>query len=213
MKVQKIKNRSTMFTYPTIDGWDLNLHLIVGEHNNYVIDTGLGTQSMVPVMDHINKELPIVVINTHFHWDHIWGNSVFSDCPIIAHRLCREIIEAEWDDMLKKNGRYVSGDAEKCLPNLVFEKELNFPEDGIRLFYTPGHTVDSISVLDEKDKVLNLGDNVGDTVDEIVPSLDCSKEQFIESLDKVKTYDFDTLVSGHCTVLEKSAIDKILSLV
>lgn len=213
MKVQKIKNRSTMFTCPTVDGWDLNLHLIVGEQNNYLIDTGLGTQSIVPVMDYINKELPIVVINTHFHWDHIWGNSVFSDCNIISHRLCREIIEAEWDDMLQKNGKYVSGEAKKCLPNLVFEKELYFPEDGIRLLYTPGHTIDSISVLDEKEKVFNFGDNVGDTVEEIVPSIDGTKEQYIDTLKKVKTYDFDTLVSGHCTVLDKSAIDTILNLV
>lgn len=30
------------------------------------------------------------VINTHHHWDHSWGNQVFSDAVIIGHELCRE---------------------------------------------------------------------------------------------------------------------------
>ena len=211
MKVQKINNRSIMFT-SIEDGWDLNIHLIVAENNNYLIDTGLGTGSIAPVLDHINIDIPIVVINTHYHWDHIWGNSIFADCTIISHSLCRQIIETKWDEMLEKNRRYVCGKAEKCLPNLVFEKELYFPEDGIRLIYTPGHTIDSISVLDEKDGVINLGDNIGDTIDEIVPNLNCDKQVYAKSLGKLKDYGFDKIVSGHNVVLEKDTIDNILAL-
>lgn len=210
MKVQKIKSRSVVFTYQTVDEWDLNVHLIVGDKYNYIIDTGFGAGSMVPVMDYINKDNPIVVINTHYHWDHIWGNCVFEDCMIVSHRLCREMISEQWDEMIQNNRKYVDGKAEKCMPNVVFEDELRFLEDGIRLIYTPGHTIDCISVLDEKDKVINLGDNVGDTVDEIVPCVDSDTNIYIESLEKVKTLDFDTCVSGHNIVLGKDVLDQIL---
>jgi cyclase len=42
-----------------------------------------------------------LVINTHFHSDHTWGNQVFQ-CPILAHHLCRERmienLEGPWTD-------------------------------------------------------------------------------------------------------------------
>ncbi|SHJ93000.1 hypothetical protein SAMN02745163_02853 [Clostridium cavendishii DSM 21758] len=46
------------------------------------------------------------------------------------------------------------------LPDFVFENELYFSEDKIKLFHIPGHTIDLISVLDEEDNVLLVGDNI-----------------------------------------------------
>ena len=50
---------------------------------------------------------------------------------------------------------YIMGEVEMCLPNLVFENAIYFPDDKIRIFHTPGHPIDSISVFDEEEKVLN----------------------------------------------------------
>jgi glyoxylase-like metal-dependent hydrolase (beta-lactamase superfamily II) len=104
------------------------------------------------------------------------------------------------------------GEVEICLPNLVFEKELYFPDDKIRIIYTPGHTVDSISVIDEVEKVIHVGDNIGDTADEIVPNIYCEKDLYIDTLSKYIEMDFDTCVSGHNTILGKDVINKILYL-
>ncbi|AOT68637.1 MBL fold metallo-hydrolase [Geosporobacter ferrireducens] len=212
MRIQKVKNRGVLFTYSS--EWDLNLYLIQGEKYNYIIDTGLGPISIAPVKEYIkNDNKPIIVINTHYHWDHIWGNSALEDCIIISHKHSREMIESEWENMIHKNKRYARGELEICLPNLVFDGELYFQEDKIRLIYTPGHTIDSISVLDEKEKVLNAGDNIGDTIEEIVPSIYTDRQTYLDTLYRYRNMDFDTCVSGHNIILGKEVIDQIISLV
>lgn len=208
VKIQKVKNRGFLFTFDNSTEWDLNIHLIKGKNYNFLIDTGLGSLSIGPIKEYIDNK-PIIVINTHYHWDHIWGNGVFKDSLIISHKLCREIIDSKWDDMINKNKHYCYGDVEKTLPNLVFEKELYFPEDQIRIIHTPGHTIDSISVIDEEDHVINVGDNIGDTVEEIVPDV-CEKELYVDTLLKYKEIDFDTCISGHNVVLGKQVIETIM---
>jgi len=211
MEIKKIKNRNVLFTSSPSDFWDLNLHLIMGEKNNYIIDTGLGSLGVAPIKEYIkNDPKPVVVINTHYHWDHIWGNSSMKDNIIISHKLCREMIESNWEVMMQKNKGYVCGEAEMYLPNLVFEEELYFPEDKIRIIYTPGHTIDSITVIDEEEKVINAGDNIGDNMDEIVPSLYCDPKLYNDTLLKYQKIDFDTCISGHNVVQGKEVIEKIL---
>lgn len=209
MRIQKIKNRGTLFTYTTSSGWDLNVHLIMGEKYNYIIDTGLGSLSINPIKEYIkDSNKPIIVINTHYHWDHIWGNGSLRNYIIISHKLCREMIESKWKDMMHKNKQYCYGEVEMNLPNLLFEKELYFPEDKIRIIYTPGHTIDSVSVIDEEEKVINVGDNI----DEIIPSIYCEKDLYIDTLLKYRNMDFDTCISGHNVILGKEIIEKILSI-
>ena len=58
----------------------------------YIIDTFCGST----FMDIIKADYPgkdFVVINTHYHFDHIWGNYSFSHCPIYAHQLCKTMIQ------------------------------------------------------------------------------------------------------------------------
>lgn len=212
MKIQKIKNRGILFTSNVSSEWDLNIYLIMGEKYNYIIDTGVGSLSIDPIVEYIKKNnKPTILINTHHHWDHIWGNSSLRDYIIISHKLCKEMIESKWEDMILKNKQYCHGEVEMCLPNLTFERELYFSEDKIRIIYTPGHTIDSISVIDEEEKVINVGDNVGDTMEEIIPSIYCEKDLYIDTLLKYKELDFDICLSGHNKILGKEVIDKILS--
>jgi len=211
MQITKIKNRGVLFTHSN-PGWDLNVYLIMGKKYNYIIDTGLGSLSIDPIKEfRKNDNKKTIVINTHYHWDHVWGNGSLKDCIIVSHKLCREMIQSNWEEMMQKNNQYCYGEVEIYLPNLVFEKELYFAEDKIKLFHTPGHTLDSISVLDEEDNVLLLGDNVGDSIEDIIPSY-CEKDVYINTMKKYEEMDFDTCISGHNTILKKEVIGKILSM-
>ncbi len=210
MKIQKIKERGILFIFDSF-GWNLNVHLILGKRYNYLIDTGLGPLCIEPVKEYIvGGDRPLMVINTHYHWDHIWGNASLKDSVIISHKLCRDKIKAEWDAMLEKNRQYCCGNVEMRLPDIVFDSELYFPEDKVRILYTPGHTIDSISVMDEEDRVINLGDNIGDTVEEIVPNIYSEKDIYVDTLLKYSKMDFDFCVSGHNDVLGKNVIKDIL---
>lgn len=209
MKIEKLSGRHIIFKY-NITEWDLNIHLIAGQKYNYLIDTGLGSESVEPVMEYLKSNgNPIIVINTHHDWDHIWGNCAFRDHTIIAHWRCREMILEEWEEMLIGNRQYVRGEASMYLPNLVFSDTLYFPDDKIRLFHTPGHTPDSISILDEVERVINVGDNIGDTVDEILPSIETTKEVYLNTLSRYMALDIQACVSGHNVVLGKEVFDMI----
>ncbi len=197
-------------TFDDIPDWNLNIHLILGSRYTYVIDTGLGDKSMEPVMQYLQPGKPAVAVNTHYHWDHVWGNGVFKDGLIVSHRLCLARLEEVWDEALRENRGYMAGNVSKCLPNLVFDGSLYFPEDGILLLHTPGHTIDSISVIDERDGVINAGDNIGDDMDHIVPELDCSREVYAATLKAYIKAGADTCVSGHNDVLASDIFVQIL---
>jgi len=211
MKIEKIGTRSVVFT-EFISEWNsgLNMHLILGENRNYLIDTGLGSEDMSYIKEYLeNDSKPLIIINTHYHWDHIWGNHCFKDELIISHSKCRQAIEDKWDGMLNTNKHLIKGKVELKLPNLVFDDELYFSDDKIKLFYTPGHTIDGISVFDKIDGVLNAGDNIGDTIEKIVPEIYSDNELYRRSLQLYKQLDVNFCVSGHNIVLGKDVFDQI----
>ena len=210
MKPVKITDRNIMFTEPMGRYHDLNLGLILGVKSNYIIDTGLGSGSVAPILEYIGSDTkPVIVINTHCHWDHVWGNWVFDKNLIISHTLCRELEDELWDDVIREYSGYIDGEIHKCIPNMVFEGYLRFPDDGIGIFHTPGHSADCISVFDTIDRVLYAGDNIGDTEEDIVPWIDTDIETFRNLIEFYKKYDFDYCISGHNKPQKKAVLSRM----
>ena len=201
MKLTKITDRTIMLTVPESADSAVNLALIMGVKHNFIIDTGVGSNSVAPLLEHIGDDKkPIIVINTHGDWDHVYGNCVFENGIIVGHKLCRERMDKEWEEKLqwvKENGRIIDGEVRKCLPNVVFDGTLHFPEDGISIFHTPFHTVDDINVYDAVDKILHIGDNFGFAEGKAYPWGKC-ENAFRRLIDAYKKYDFDICLSGHC---------------
>lgn len=191
-----------MFTVPEAGGI-VNMGLILGEKHNFIVDTGMGESNVKGILEYIGDDSkPIIVINTHADWDHIFGNSAVKDRLIVAHVLCRNIIDANWGaepkegEYIRKNRDFIDSEVHKCLPNLVFEGSLHFPDDGITVFHSPGHTEDSISVYDATQKVLYIGDNfaIYDGVAYLWTKDLQASEQMIENY---KPYDFDICIMSH----------------
>lgn len=61
-------------------GFSMNTGLIVGEDRAAVIDTGSGPREAAGLYAAIRRitDLPLLVINTHAHGDHVFGNSYFA---------------------------------------------------------------------------------------------------------------------------------------
>jgi glyoxylase-like metal-dependent hydrolase (beta-lactamase superfamily II) len=65
-------------------------HLIVGRERAILLDTGMGVANIRTEVERIT-DLPVTVVNSHAHWDHIGGNALFDD--ILIH-------PAEADDLI-----------------------------------------------------------------------------------------------------------------
>ena len=66
---------------------NLNCGLIVGEQRSVVVDTRIYHSQGVELLESVREITPteVVVVNTHAHYDHCFGNSAFRDSQIYAH--------------------------------------------------------------------------------------------------------------------------------
>jgi glyoxylase-like metal-dependent hydrolase (beta-lactamase superfamily II) len=212
MDITKVGSRGELFTFYDI-GIATNVYVIYGQNHVYIIDTYLGPEVMQKVNEHIEKKAgnsTKVIINTHSHWDHIWGNSLYSSDLIIAHKRCRELIEEEGTAELDKYRQYEKGKVELVYPNMTFTDKIYFEEDSIILYYTPGHTDDCISVIDKADKVLYAGDNI----ERPIPYLSSIQlEKYVDTLKDYLNNEIDIVIGGHTGIEDKTLIEENLEYV
>jgi cyclase len=112
----------------------------------------LVTPRLVLALKKINDSANIrIVVNTHFHRDHIEGNAVLSrSSTIIAHENVLKRLSAK--------GSWASNDA---LPHITFTEKLtiHFNGEDILLFHLPnGHTDNDVFVYFTASKVIHMGD-------------------------------------------------------
>lgn len=205
MGIRKIGNRGLLFTYDDL-GIPTNIYVIVTENKYFIIDTYLGEDIVREIDRYLKDNYGIkenIVINTHSDWDHIWGNSYFANDTIIAHRYCREDIIKNGEYYLEKYSEYKRGFKYLALPNIIFEEKIIFPEEHIEIFYSKGHSLDSISIYDSEERILYGGDNIEKPIPHI-QSKDI--KSYIETLDNYLKMEIDIVLGGHILVEDKSII-------
>lgn len=79
---------------------------IITDHGDVlVIDSGISVAEAKPLREIANQyraQGSLALFNTHPHLDHVFGNEVFSDCPIIAQQGVRETLLKTGDQMLAR---------------------------------------------------------------------------------------------------------------
>jgi glyoxylase-like metal-dependent hydrolase (beta-lactamase superfamily II) len=83
------------------ESMDLNVSLIVGEGACLVVDTRATEAQGRDLAEAIRTVTPHpwVVVNTHFHFDHTFGNSVFRPAEIWGHRRCAQQLVEDGERM------------------------------------------------------------------------------------------------------------------
>lgn len=146
--------------------------LVLGERTAVLIDTGLGIDNIKRVVNKLTK-LPIVVLTTHVHWDHIGSHGEFSN--IYVH-------EAEKEWLINGNGvpisyvrKEVFRDISKPIPDgfvvNTYEMYTGVPNGLLRdgdeidlgnrkliIYHTPGHSPGHIAIFDNSRGYLFTGD-------------------------------------------------------
>jgi len=146
-------------------------YLILGEKRAILFDTGMGISDIKKIVSKLTK-LPIAVLNSHTHDDHVGGNWEF------------DTIYSMDTDFSRQNGRGSREDAQAeitpdqicgTLPSAFDTKAYQtrpwkiskYIHDGeridlggrvIEVIATPGHTPDAISLFDRTNGLLFTGD-------------------------------------------------------
>lgn len=203
-----------------------NIYLLEGKDSALLIDTGIGAVDLADYIKRITS-LPLIVINTHGHPDHVGSNNQFES--VYAHpnefEMIRQFTSKEMHKtMLQYMVQVPVPDSVKFNPSdSSFMTTLKPVKDGqhielgeriIEVIYTPGHTKGSICLLDEKNKLLFTGDNIKSLVwmhmEESEPL-----EIYLNSLRKVQgmAIRFDSLLPGHDAPIRKDFLDEQITCV
>lgn len=83
------------------ESMDLNVTVVVGAGACLVVDTQASEKQGRDLAEAIRTVTPHpwVVVNTHFHFDHTFGNAVFRPAEIWGHRRCAEALVTDGETM------------------------------------------------------------------------------------------------------------------
>jgi len=136
-------------------------YLIAGSERAILFDAGPGYQDIRAVAESLT-DIPITFIPSHFHYDHTGNQITFEqvavvDLPRLRERAPDNKLTLTWPEHL---GSLEGVDA----PTLDVDEWLPIGSDielghrSLRVLYTPGHTDDSISLLDISSGAIFVGD-------------------------------------------------------
>lgn len=200
----------TTFSISEYNHWEkFHSYLLIGKESALLIDTGLGIGKIKKVVNSIT-DLPILVVATHIHWDHIGGHGEFSkhfvheleeNWIINGIPLPLEIIKRNVTKEVKRFpeefdiGDYKVFTSEVC--NVIHDGyKFDLGEREIEVIHTPGHSPGHICLYEKDKKYLFSGDLIyKGKLYANYPSTD--PQLFSESVRKVSNLDVDRILPSH----------------
>lgn len=148
-------------------------YLILGSKKACLVDTGLGIGNIRKVVDEIT-DLPVEVITTHVHWDHIGGHHLFNNISVhvndkewlekgfplpvdkVKENLIKDVNEERFpNDFNIDNYRLFTGEP----THILFDNEIiNLGNRKLQVLHTPGHSPGHICLYEKERGYLFSGD-------------------------------------------------------
>ena len=148
-------------------------YLVVGSRKALLFDTGMGIAAIRPLVEQLTK-LPVTVLNSHTHYDHIGGNHEFTRILAMDTAFTRERAVHGYSNQVMKEevsqeslcgrlpkGFDVNSYRARPFPIAGTVRDGNVIELGgrrLEVLAVPGHTPDSIALLDRNNRLLFTGD-------------------------------------------------------
>lgn len=193
------------YAYVQDDGtwWINNAGFVAGDDGVILIDTCSTEERTRSLLEAVRTvtDAPIrLVVNTHHHGDHTYGNHLTAPAAIVAHRACRSEALATGIKLYPETFAQPNwGDLQLSPPTVTFESRLDLwaGETLIELHHIggPAHTVGDVVVWVPSERVLYTGDLVfhGGTPFVLMGSVEGS----IRSLDVLRGFGARVVVPGH----------------
>ena len=199
----------------------------LGTSNSGLVDAGGGlvvdtfwdlphTRAMIAEYARVWRGSARRVVNTHRNGDHCWGNQLFPDAEIIAHRLCKEHLGLESPELMQRLQKSTdsSEPAVAALaqaladwdfsgitvtpPTTLVEDRLTLDLDGVGvdvLHVGPAHTAGDVIVHVPEQGILFAGDVLFRLCTPI--GWEGTFARWCEALDRIVALQPDVIVPGH----------------
>jgi hydroxyacylglutathione hydrolase len=137
-------------------------YLLIGDRRALLIDAGATSRDIRPVLAQLTK-LPVTVIPTHLHFDHINGLRYFNSIALIDLPETRSRVQKDGRVHLARY-QYMCWFGPLRSPEFrvtEWVRPKSFIDLGgrrVEVLWTPGHTTNSISIYDRAAKLLFTGD-------------------------------------------------------
>jgi len=182
---------------------------LIGENKALLIDTGLGVANIKEVVDGITL-LPIMVVTTHVHWDHIGSHRFFEE--IAVHELEKEWLTGEFplplsvikQNLLNGNCEFPKGfciedyEVFNGVPQQILHDrdEIDLGNRRVEVIHTPGHSPGHCCFYEEGKRYLYSGDLIyKGCLDMFYPTT--NPKLFAQSIRKVEQLDVGRILPGH----------------
>ncbi len=201
---------------------ETHCYLLCGENSAVLIDTGLGVSDIWKIVDSLTN-LPVMVLTTHVHWDHIGGHGRFEKFAV--HEEEQTWISEKFPlplEVVKQNLLRVPCDFPKEFkinnyeifmrkPDYVLKDmdKINLGNREVMVLHTPGHSPGHCCFYEPERKYLYSGDLVYQgCLDAYYPTT--NPIAFFESVKKIAKLDLKKILPGHHSLnVSKNLILKI----
>ena len=218
------------------------MYLFVGSERALLFDTGIAesvTGTLLPYLDGIGFDLGDLAwaISSHCDFDHVGGNSALVEAAphveLMAGHL--DVALAQGLDRLidERYGEFRDDDGFDDPPEttayirevaapapigraLYGGEEFDLGDRAIRVLHTPGHSDGHLSLWDEANSALVIGDaTLGTTVptatgDPAFPPTYRDTDPYLASIEQFRAFDAELLLTAHYPVYEGGAVAAFL---
>lgn len=184
-------------------------YLLLGTERAILIDTGLGVSDIRKAVEQITS-LPVFLVTTHVHWDHIGGHGQFESFAV--HELEKKWISGCFPlplDIVKHNLTCQPCDYPAQFDPLHYQIFQGNPakllRDGdvlelggrqLQVIHTPGHSPGHCCFYEPERKFLYSGDLIyRGCLDTFYPTTD--PVLFYQSVKKIRQLDVQRIFPGH----------------
>jgi glyoxylase-like metal-dependent hydrolase (beta-lactamase superfamily II) len=219
--IQEIdKNVKVIFTE---DGFTASNCILVEDDVRLMIDSGAGN-----ILSEVDTSGIDILLNSHRHLDHVWGNDRMNNAKILTHPIERIAMQdpfkiaalSGWEELMDEDIFKEAGQlgmlSERLLKPWRIDGEIN---DGqiidcgntkIEVLLTPGHTAGHCSFLFPDENLVFMADicltEVGPWYGEEQADID----DFIESINRIISLKPAKIITGHRTEIIDRDIPEVL---